>query len=314
MSETNNSYQLYYFDQRSVITKAELSQSIEPVTLNQPNLPCDRGYLFGDGFFTTALIESGLISHLPWHIKRLTIAAEKLQFLGLNIDCFLQAISHKIKDVNSASIRISVSRGQTKRGYAVDQGSVNYHIVVQINDLIEPVSRNCQLIYADTPVSVNSALAGIKHLNRLDNVLAANEIQQVDQEALMTDGEQVICGSRTNLFVLHQGTWLTPRVDKAGINGVTRQRIIDLMGKYNVPFEEAIITKELLENAQTAFVCNSLMGVWPASQLLQHYRRTQKNQKAQNIQLKKNKALKHITIKYKPSLCIDLIKQIKFCR
>ncbi len=223
-----------------------------------------RDSLFGDGFFTTGRIIAGKIEFQHAHFERLRKSAEILQFSGIKLDLLESEFEDLVKDVSSASFRLSIYRSQRRRGYAISP-TAEIESQIYLFPKIERPQNDCRLILATTPISTNSLLAGIKHLNRLDNVLAASEVKESDQEALMFDKDHVICGTRTNLFVLIDGIWKTPCLDKAGIAGITRQRVFQLMEKHSIDYFETDIPKSQLKRSQAAFMTNSLLGIWPVS-------------------------------------------------
>lgn len=227
----------------------------------------DRGFLFGDGFFTTGIVENGILRHREHHFNRLTQAASRLKFGLFDRAEVCSSINAQISKVDSASIRITVSRIQQQRGYGFDC-SAPFQVSVQLAALPQVPSKKCQLVFATTPVSTNPCLAGLKHLNRLDNVLAAQEICHPYQESLLCADELVICGSRTNLFIFDGQNWLTPKLDKAGIEGITRQRLLGSLKANNIPVMVSDISREQVIESKAACVTNSLLGIWPVEKIM----------------------------------------------
>lgn len=221
-----------------------------------------RDSLFGDGFFTTGIIEDWQILNKDLHIKRLVISAEKLKFSGLDVNVIEQVVDKNINDIQRAVFRLSVTRSQAQRGYAV---SANSQIVIKL--LLSPwqptSSTSFKGFFANSSLSINKQLAGIKHLNRLDNVLAASECPSVNHEAIMCIEDQVICGSRSNLFCYFDNQWVTPDLSQAGIEGITRQRILAALEQNKIPFKVGTVSREQLLSSSSAFVCNSLLGMCP---------------------------------------------------
>ena len=226
----------------------------------------DRQALFGDGFFTTGLIESGSVLHLERHLQRLQESAKRLSFPVLD----LTQIDHEIKlatrNCQKAIFRLSIGRSQKERGYGISTSQQISSSLI-LSPWIRPPKTPCELIFADTPASVNPLFAGIKHTNRLDNVLAASECHSATQESLLCNEELVISGSRSNLFVYTEGGWTTPKLDMAGIAGLTRSRLLAEAKVNNLTILEANITKQQVVDCEAAFVTNSLWGMWPVSKI-----------------------------------------------
>jgi 4-amino-4-deoxychorismate lyase len=118
-------------------------------------------------------------------------------------------------------------------------------------------------------LSENVALAGIKHLNRLDQVIARNEWHDADiAEGIMLDcAGNVIEGTMSNVFIVKAGKLLTPVLDKSGVAGVMRSQIISLAAELNISVVEANIHLEDFMAADEIFVSNSVIGLWPVSEI-----------------------------------------------
>jgi len=225
-----------------------------------------RDGLYGDGFFTTGIINNGKIKHWDYHLERVLFSASRLYFADFSLELFRSSIEKLVGNIVNAAFRISITRCQKARGYAISDSALSLcrlHLF-PIPSTAEP---HCELVFAHTPISVNPYFAGIKHLNRLDSVLAANEIQNGNQEALMFSGDSVISGSRSNLFVYQKGQWRTPLIDQAGVNGITRLRILKTMEENGITCHKSSISRSDLKNVDAAFACNSLMGIWPSNNI-----------------------------------------------
>jgi 4-amino-4-deoxychorismate lyase len=115
----------------------------------------------------------------------------------------------------------------------------------------------------------NPALAGIKHLNRLEQVLARNELDDGCQEGLMLDGEgRVVEGTMSNIFLISDGALITPAIESSGVRGVARDRLIRWAKQHGVDCQEKTeLGLEQVFSANALLVCNSVIGVWPVQQL-----------------------------------------------
>ena len=123
--------------------------------------------------------------------------------------------------------------------------------------------------YCQTPASYNPALAGLKHLNRLDSVLARAEWEDPEiVDGLMSgmDGE-VVGGTMTNLFLWDRRSLLTPAVDRCGIAGTVRALTLDLARARGIPCVVADIKSAVLAQAEGLFLTNSVVGIWPVRRL-----------------------------------------------
>jgi len=242
----------YFFDNRE-------NKVREEILLN-------RGNLYGDGFFTTGIVKDGKILHQNRHFERLQNTATKFQFADYNEDLLIQFLLDSLKDIDEACIRITISRQQAGRGYQYNQLSKS-DVTVQLSHRPEAPVEPCHLVLSETPVSVNAFLAGSKHLNRLDSVLASRQIKSDNQEVVLFHEDNVIGGSRSNLFVLDNKQWKTPSLEMAGVEGITRQRIIELMQQNGIPVSIEPITLQKIQDVEAAFITNSLLGIWPVSKI-----------------------------------------------
>lgn len=228
----------------------------------------DRSALFGDGFFTTGVVRAGRLAFEAEHLKRLTLSAQKLLFVDFSTERLKKVLADFLRDCQHAAIRISVVRCQSARGYAIGKDAQTL-CRVQLSELPELPSQSCQLVLAKNAISTNPDLAGIKHLNRLDSVLAASQIDPSCQEALMGFDRQVISGSRSNVFLRVDGQWYTPKLDQAGVAGITRRRVMQAMQAQEIPVFEQSVTLAMLGRADAAFLTNSLFGFWPVGAIME---------------------------------------------
>ncbi len=244
--------------------KIEIINHLE--SISESSQLMDRGFLFGDGFFTTGIIENNQLLNQSAHYQRLLEAANLLKFDNFSIAPIEEIVQKICNKQGFATIRISVSRQQLQRGYAISP-EASSHCHIYLSNLTLPPQLPCELSSSETPVSSNPLLAGIKHLNRLDSVMAATEITGKNHEVLMYHNDSVICGSKTNLFVRLQGQWQTPSLELCGVRGLTRQRTIDAFLRLGIECKINSISRSDLEYIDAAFVTNSLVGLWPASSI-----------------------------------------------
>ena len=234
--------------------------------LESPKVALDRAALFGDGFFTTGIIQRGQLQFREYHLERIKQSAERLMFYSLSIKTIAELIEQAcVKQANSV-LRINISRQQNQRGYAID---ANAEIKVQIILSHLPTQQidDCKLIDSNVAISINPNLAGIKHLNRLDSVLASSQLPDPHAEALMYAENRLICGSKSNLFVYLDGLWQTPKLDLAGVAGIMRQTVLDRMDKIGEAYKIAEIDRSQLAKISSAFITNCVIGVLPASHI-----------------------------------------------
>lgn len=235
----------------------------------------DRGLNYGDGLFETVALRDGEPQHWSLHYARLAEGAARLGIVcpasGILLQDLSAALPRPVPDRLVA--KIMLTRGSGGRGYAPPMPSHTRRIV-RLSAWPEwPQSHageGVALSLCATPLARNPVLAGIKHLNRLEQVLASQELAGSGAvEGLMFDDlSRVIEGTRTNVFLVAGRELLTPRLDQCGIAGVMRALVIDLARALALHVTETRVERSLLFSANELFVCNSLIGIWPVREIL----------------------------------------------
>lgn len=232
----------------------------------------DRGLQFGDGLFETLPVIEGEPIQLKDHLQRLRQGCERLDISFHGISAMLEQEAHRLSAAfQKATLKIIVTRGNSQRGYAYSTGMTPTRILI-INDWAgypaAHADQGIRIKICLTPISENPALAGLKHLNRLDNVMARAELDDAHVEGLMADSSHhLIEGTMSNLFLVRDQVLITPPLEQAGVAGIMRQNILDLAQQRHIKTRLANIDKALLEEAQEVFLCNSLIGIWPVTQI-----------------------------------------------
>lgn len=227
----------------------------------------DRGLQFGDGHFTTLTREYGQLRWWDAHWQRLREASERLA-IPLPSEAEVLACLAAIPEPN-AVIKILVTRGLGARGYGfTEQVEPRWYVTAAALPPRQIQALVCAV--AELRLARSSFFAGLKTLNRLEQVMLTQERQRraVD-ELLVCDSEgYVVEAISSNLFLRIDGQWQTPRLDHAGIAGVVRQRILSEqpLGKVH----EVSITQGKLGQAQQAFVSNTVLGLRPLAQIGEH--------------------------------------------
>jgi 4-amino-4-deoxychorismate lyase len=259
---------------QAALPQSNLQKALSPVISSQ-----DRGFLYGDGVFETVRCRNGQLLLWTLHRDRLIRSCETL-FIPLCVDNLDQIISESIAlaPANDCILKIIVTRGEGGRGYAPPE-SAEATLVLQWHSLPAGIDSASQSgidgIYCNHPLSQNPVTAGIKHLNRLDQVMASLQLSQAARnfpaikEGLMCDVDgNIIEGTRSNLFAVINNKLCTPDLSLAGVQGVMRSFLIGHFKAAGIPLEIRVIRKQELSVASELFVCNSVMGVWPIARIL----------------------------------------------
>ncbi|WP_162845994.1 aminodeoxychorismate lyase [Seongchinamella sediminis] len=234
----------------------------------------DRGLDFGDGLFETLLLRSGTPQFQQLHLERLAAGLQVLSFpdcLERAADCLQQAAEH-LQAHAWAALRLTVTRGAAPRGYA-PPAAATPRVVITAAPLSQDrslFSPPLALDWAHMPWSSQPQLAGIKHLNRLEQVLVAARLATMDADELVVlDQQGQVCSvSAGNLFLLEQGRLLTPALETCGIAGTRRRLVLEqLAPALSIPVAETHISPAQLADADAVFVCNSIRGLQPVASL-----------------------------------------------
>ena len=262
---------------RSCILINGLSEHSLPVT--------DRGFAYGHGLFETLAVNLSLPVAWQAHLDRLRDGAKRLAIpLPVDIQQLLeQDLTQLLRLQQNAPerqvLKITITRGCGGRGYAVDE-AVPINRIVQLTPFPEyqdqPSQMGITVTQCHTRLALSPQLAGIKHLNRLEQVLARAEWDDPDiAEGLLLDNHNNgIEGTMSHLFCVQalegaQPVLLTPALSRCGVRGVTRERILDAAAKLNIPHRETDVQLHDLQQASEMFISNSLIGIWPVRQFQQ---------------------------------------------
>jgi 4-amino-4-deoxychorismate lyase len=235
----------------------------------------DRGLQYGDGVFETVLLRAGRARFLDLHLARLRRGCQRLDlrfdaFEGLRAD--IAAALAQAPPL--AVLKILVSRGSaTRRGYAPAGDEIARRVVsLWPAPPLSPDPGGVDLVWSPHPCGDDPALAGIKHLNRLGNVLAAAEAQARGAfDAVMRAGDgRLVSGAMSNLFLVTRRGLITPEVDRAGVAGVMRAVVLREAATLGLLVTVGHITPEDLVSADEAFLTNARIGVVPVRRLGEH--------------------------------------------
>jgi 4-amino-4-deoxychorismate lyase len=226
--------------------------------------PEDRGLAYGDGVFETMLVHRGQPVWWDEHWQRLRRGAERLGLPLPQESEVRREANDMLAGQERAVLKLVLTRGSGGRGYAPPLDSVPT-VVLSTHQAPVRLARGLHLRWARTTLAIQPALAGIKHLNRLEQVLARAEWQDPDiDEALMCDGEdRVVSATAGNLFALVGGRWLTPSVERCGIAGIAREWLLAQLPEAEV----ADLSAAEVSHADALFLCNSVRGILPVRRL-----------------------------------------------
>jgi 4-amino-4-deoxychorismate lyase len=224
----------------------------------------DRGLSYGDGLFETIRVIGTRVPLWDRHLHRLSTGCERLRMPVPDPRQLLQEALHVSEGLPHAVVRITLTRGSGERGYALPAVCRTTRIVAAFPLPRVPAELRdsgvrmhlCATTLADQPL-----LAGIKHLNRLEQVLARAEWNDPSiTEGLVCDQHgHAISATAANLFAVIEGRVVTPAVDRCGVAGVARAVVIEALGDCHV---RDVSRAECLQ-ASELFLTSSVRGILP---------------------------------------------------
>jgi 4-amino-4-deoxychorismate lyase len=228
--------------------------------------PRDRGLAYGDGLFETMRWHDGRIPLLDRHLQRLRLGAQRLALALPELGDIAGIVGPTLDRVSDAVVKLVVTRGVGRRGYASpDTPQPTAFLLVDSFAPRRPMDpRGLTLHWCETRLAIQPLLAGIKHINRLEQVLARAEwAGSVIDEGLMCDpSDHVVCAVSNNVFAVLDGCLVTPAIDHAGVAGVARAVLMDAL---DVIVRQ--VSRAEFASATEVFLCNAVHGAWPVIRL-----------------------------------------------
>ena len=234
--------------------------------------PADRGLAYGDGLFETMAANDGRIRWLDLHLDRLEEGCRRLEIPAPSRSLLTREIETVCPRKGRVVVKLIVTRGPGTRGYPPPESPAPTRVLAISQWPDYPDSRyrdgismrTCRLRLGENP-----ALAGIKHLCRLEQVLAQLELRgQPVQQGLMLDASGTVAqGTSSNVFIVAGGELVTPSLTRCGIKGVMRRVVLEASRALAIRAEEREIVPAEVLGADEVFVTNALFGIWPVTEL-----------------------------------------------
>lgn len=224
----------------------------------------DRGLAYGDGVFRTLRVSAGRPRWWRDHAAKLAADCAALRLTCPEAGLLYEEATF-VAAGEDCALKIILTRGTGARGYAPLAGEPTRIVLAtplpahaQAGAPTALRARWCELRLSQQP-----RLAGVKHLNRIENVLACAEWTDPDiAEGLLCDSEGiVVCGTRSNLFWAKDGVLCTPDLGASGVAGVARARLLRVAGRLAIPVRHERALPAVILAADEVMICNSLLGV-----------------------------------------------------
>ncbi|MGB3725960.1 MAG: aminodeoxychorismate lyase [Glaciecola sp.] len=239
----------------------------------------DRALNYGDGCFTTMYAQNGRVLLLDAHVQRLYRDAVRLGFLLTHEELSKYVTEHLSSIISDSQqpcvIKLLLSRGSGGRGYALPD-EPRYKLIISITPIDAFTILNhyedvalC-LGVASIRLSHQPQLAGIKHLNRLEQIMAKRELATItdcDDLLMLAPNEHVIEATSANLFFYKDKQWYTPALDNCGVAGVMREALIAYFKQRNVTLHVGHYTLAQVAQADCLCLTNAIRVIQPVKAL-----------------------------------------------
>ena len=234
----------------------------------------ERGFQYGDGLFETFAIRNGTPRLWSLHIKRLTHGCERLAIAPPDAAALRRWIDGALADagigVAYCLVKIVITSGISQRGYGrtgITTPSVYVGVFASAPPDASAYRDGIDTTRCKTPLAVGSVTAGLKTLNRIEQVLARSECAAAGMfEGLVFDADaRLICGTMSNVFLATNNTVVTPDLSRCGVAGVMRGHVMTTLRSDGREVEVLDIGENDLRDADEVFLSNSQFGVLPVA-------------------------------------------------
>ncbi len=230
----------------------------------------DRGLQFGEGVFETIACVNARPRFLSLHLERLEFGCERLGIQPPGREEMAAEVRGLVSGVERAIVKLLVTGGEAvARGYARSGRERATRITVrypwpqedpaQLHDGV--MTRTLSMRLGENP-----RLAGLKHCNRLEQILARAEMAneaRLAEGILFSSSGNLVSGTMTNVFLVRESVLLTPRIDQCGVAGVMRRVVLREARQLGIPTRECELRSENLQSADEVFLTNARIGIWP---------------------------------------------------
>lgn len=232
----------------------------------------DRGLHYGDGLFETIAVKDGRPLLWQQHSQRLQKGCESLKIPFPDIKLLQDEANQLCQGKGNFILKLIITRGEGGRGYRPPTSPDTNRILALYDWPEYPqalYTKGIQLHICNTRMSSNPALAGLKHLNRLEQVLARSEWDndEIFEGLLLDRDDNVIEGTMSNIFIINDNKISTPELSQCGIDGIIRNLVLEIAADFDLQTETNKLSIEDVLSAGEIFITNSIIGLVPVKQI-----------------------------------------------
>jgi len=231
----------------------------------------DRGLQYGDGLFETMAASNGRVRRFRSHMARVADGCRRLDMPAPPIELIEYDCLRASEGFGAGVVKLTLTRGPGPRGYAPPVEASLTRIIVSTAQQVSEAeaARPLTLRVCETRLGRNPQLAGMKHLNRLEQVLAAAELRDTvaDEGIMRSTDDRIVCGTAANVFMVRDGQLLTPQITDCGVAGVMREAVLAAAEALGIVVVIDDFTLDDLARADECFLSNAVRGIRPVGRV-----------------------------------------------
>jgi len=222
----------------------------------------NRNFQYGDGLFETCVVNNNQILFWEKHLSRLDIGCRKLKIKNIEEEIWLKDIKKALSLTSKKNcvLKLILSRGNSQRGYSYPDDILQVRVVIVSEMKNVQAKESFSLEYASSGYHSNPNLAGIKHCNRIEQILARSSLKR-DEAIMLDENQNIISVTQGNIYFIFGQSLVTPKLDRCGVIGSRRSLILELAESIELNVEEGNVSMNDAKKADEAFISNSIMGI-----------------------------------------------------
>ena len=222
----------------------------------------NRNFQYGDGLFETCVVNNNQILFWEKHLSRLDIGCRKLKIKNIEEEIWLKDIKKALSLTSKKNcvLKLILSRGNSQRGYSYSDDILPVRVVIVSEMKNVQAKESFSLEYASSGYHSNPNLAGIKHCNRIEQILARSSLKR-DEAIMLDENQNIISVTQGNIYFIFGQSLVTPKLDRCGVIGSRRSLILELAESIELNVEEGNVSMNEAKKADEAFISNSIMGI-----------------------------------------------------
>jgi len=222
----------------------------------------NRNFQYGDGLFETCVVKNNQILFWEKHLSRLDIGCRKLKIKNIEEEIWLKDIKKALSLTSKKNcvLKLILSRGNSQRGYSYPDDILPVRVVIVSEMKNVQAKESFSLEYASSGYHSNPNLAGIKHCNRIEQILARSSLKR-DEAIMLDENQNIISVTQGNIYFIFGQSLVTPKLDRCGVIGSRRSLILELAELIELNVEQGNVSMNDAKKADEAFISNSIMGI-----------------------------------------------------